>query len=431
MKRARPRIVGIALVACVFCAWVGCTDPADEEPCVVAPGECPNACTSGKELEGAACDGPDDCACGFFCKARTGVCTYYERDVRGCLCEGEPMMAPGMPVLGLGSHVIDDLQVHIVADASDGLATPRDLAFNPESPDQLWVINFATESVTVLHNADTDSPRSQNFHEDAGGSAHFLSHPSAFAFGAPYEMASIHETHEHTPLTADDTPDEFMGPVLHDANLAIFKAGWSCHLDMIHNSPLGMGIAWDHERVYWVFDGYHASIARYDFGEDHDHGGEDHSDGDTRQYVEGAVRRMAGVPSHMVLDHDTGLLYIADTGNARLAVLDTATGTIGGNIFPEFDMATVRRVNGAEIETLPTETIDLEQPSGIELYEGHLWVTDNATSRIYALTLDGDVVDWLDTGLPAGSLMGITFDALGRLHIVDAVGNQVLRISAP
>ncbi|MDP6946234.1 MAG: hypothetical protein QF464_18950 [Myxococcota bacterium] len=40
-------------------------------------------------------------------------------------------------------------------------------------------------------------------------------------------------------------------------------------------------------------------------------------------------------------------------------------------------------------------------------------------------------MDWLDTGLPAGSLMGIAFDAEGRIYVADAVGDQVLRISEP
>ena len=135
----------------------------------------------------------------------------------------------------------------------------------------------------------------------------------------------------------------------------------------------------------------------------------------------------------MVLDPDTGLLYIADTGNVRIAVLDTATGTVGKQIFPGFDSSNDRNhMNGAELVTLvDAKTVEFEQPSGIELYDNLLWVTDNATSRIFAISLDGTLIDWLNTKLPINSLMGITFDHLGRLYIVDAVGNQVLRISAP
>jgi hypothetical protein len=43
---------------------------------------------------------------------------------------------------------------------------------------------------------------------------------------------------------------------------------------------------------------------------------------------------------------------------------------------------------------------------------------------------DGTLIDWLDTGLPEGSLMGITFAADGSLWLVDAVENRILRITA-
>ena len=51
-----------------------------------------------------------------------------------------------------------------------------------------------------------------------------------------------------------------------------------------------------------------------------------------RRYVEGYVKGAAGVPSHLALDRASGLLYIADTGHSRIAVLDTNTGTLSGAI---------------------------------------------------------------------------------------------------
>ena len=44
--------------------------------------------------------------------------------------------------------------------------------------------------------------------------------------------------------------------------------------------------------------------------------------------------------------------------------------------------------------------------------------------------LDGEYVDFIDTGLEAGALMGMSFDREGRLYYVDSVGNRVVRISA-
>jgi hypothetical protein len=64
------------------------------------------------------------------------------------------------------------------------------------------------------------------------------------------------------------------------------------------------------------------------------------------------------------------------------------------------------------------------------MHDGYLFVTDHATSTIAAFDLEGNLVDWLDTGFPASTLMGMEFDDEGRLYLVDAAGDQLLRISA-
>lgn len=52
--------------------------------------------------------------------------------------------------------------------------------------------------------------------------------------------------------------------------------------------------------------------------------------------VEGQVKYVEGVTSDMQLDHATGKLYVADTGNARVAVLDTKSGS---TLRPNYDGA--------------------------------------------------------------------------------------------
>ena len=44
-------------------------------------------------------------------------------------------------------------------------------------------------------------------------------------------------------------------------------------------------------------------------------------------------------------------------------------------------------------------------------------------------TATGERIDWLDLPLPAGSLMGIEVDLEGRLYVVDAIANQLMRIA--
>ena len=74
------------------------------------------------------------------------------------------------------------------------------------------------------------------------------------------------------------------------------------HYDMLHESPLCMGIAWEKDNVYWVFDGHNQSIARYDFQEDHGMGFDDHSDGIIGKYVTGEIQREPDIPSHLHLE---------------------------------------------------------------------------------------------------------------------------------
>ena len=176
---------------------------------------------------------------------------------------------------------------------------------------------------------------------------------------------------------------------------AALGSGLGSHLDMLHQSPLCMGIAWARDNVYWTFDGASGSISRYDFQADHAPGYDDHSDGIIARYVAGQVRRVANVPSHLEIDRAANRLYIADT---------TLTTVVSSG---------------------------LERPSGIALSGNTLFVTDNANGRISAFDKrTGERLDYLDTGVPAGGLMGITVDPQGRLYFVDAVGNRVIRVAA-
>jgi len=239
--------------------------------------------------------------------------------------------------------------------------------------------------------------------------------------------------------------NDFMGPTLWSAdpdifgisnpdaisylsNLYGFYTDLGSHLDMLHHNPLCMGIAWETENVYWVFDGDDNSIVMNDFQEDHGVGYDDHGDGIIARYAIGEVKRIEDIPSHLVLDPDTGLLYIADTGNNRIAVMDITSGERGsqlqsweGNDHYEMDNADIwTLVDGAEQ--------NMGAPSGIALVEDTLLVTDNATGNIFAFDLDGNRIDWLATELGAGALMGIDARSLDDIWIVDAVDDRVFRL---
>ena len=98
------------------------------------------------------------------------------------------------------------------------------------------------------------------------------------------------------------------------------KAGpLGTHIDMLHMSPLCMGIAWDGAaNVYWTFDGGNKSIVKYDFKLDHGMGNDDHSDGEIFRYVKGQLGYEKKVPSHLFYAPESKTLYIADAANGRI-----------------------------------------------------------------------------------------------------------------
>jgi hypothetical protein len=333
---------------------------------------------------------------------------------------------PSVAVLGGGQHSVDAVTVTVLGTRNDGLNVPRDLAFRPEGNQELWVVNQIGPSMALFANAGT--PEQTITIKSGSGATHFMARPSALAFGKPGFLATVHEEDEQTQ-GPNGTPKEFMGPTLWLSDPFQFDGGHASHMDMLHNSPNSMGIAWQEENIYWIFDGAHQSITRYDFREDHGPGGAAHDDGIVARYLDGEMGYEPEVPSHMEFDHATAELFIADSANSRIVVLDTESGTRGSRIFRNYDGSEQYYMDDAEAVTF-AEGGELSMPSGLALRGELVFVTDNATSKILAYDREGTLIDWLDTELPAGSLMGMTFDDQGQLYIIDAVDDRVLRITA-
>jgi hypothetical protein len=345
-------------------------------------------------------------------------------------CTDEPG-GPSAPQLGTGDHGPTSVTFTTIASFTEGLRQPRDLAFNPLRPDELWIVSHDDDSVLIVF----DAPGEGRTYEKRidGYALHFMEQVTAIAFGAdhttfgkPGTFATCGES--RNTYNGQAPMNDFTGPTLWSSDLTVFAKqnpnGLGSHLDMLHNTPLCMGIAHEADNKYWVFNGLAGAIDRYDFAIDDGIGNDNHSDGLTWRYAEGQVARVANTPSHVAWDGETSTLYIADTGNRRIAKLDGLSGSAGA-VLPSHETP-ITRMTGAMLETVVGS--DLDRPSGLELHDGLLFVTDHTASRILAFDLAGQIVNYLDTGLPSGSLGGLNFGPDGKIYFVDMVGHRVLRI---
>ncbi len=350
--------------------------------------------------------------------------------VGGCV-EGEKDLG-GIAALG-NTEGMARVQMDVIGTEADGLNIPRDLDFNPENPGELWVVNRADDSTSTFFDAGTDSQESLHIIDPFA--LHFMEEVSSIAFGDPQLFGTCQEsrnTYDH-----HHPSDDFMGPTLWTSVLDIYGKtnpeaveeldyDLGSHIDMLHQTPLCMGIAWEVDNVYWVFDGSTGSIQRNDFVDDHGPGYDHHSDGIIAHYVRGEVARVEDVPSHLAYDAATGLLYIADTGNSRIAVLDTTTGTRGADLPVMEPGTTYYEMDGATLTTLVEG--ELVEPSGVDLFDDTLIVTDHATGIVWAFDLQGNELDRVDLGLGEG-LMGVEVVDREEIWLVHADDNELLRLT--
>jgi len=330
--------------------------------------------------------------------------------------------APAVPEFGT-----DETRVlTVIATAADGLDVPRDLEFRPAVDNQLWTVNRAFDGVVIFRKPGT-AEQEADVRIDVYGN-HFMEEVSSVAFGADDTFATCQES--RNTYDGHGAPDDFMGPALWPADPDVFAEInqnnnlLGSHLDMLHESPLCMGIAWDHDNVYWAFDGKNGDIVYYDFQQDHGYGHDDHSDGIVRRYVDVNVERVPDVPSNLVLDPASGWLYFVNTVGGKVRRLDTATGEVTGSLPETMEpLGEYSKVEDAVVEVFAE---GLVEPSGIELGDGRLFVTDYATGEVVAFDLGGAELGRIQTD--AQGIMGITLGPDGKLWYVDALADEVVRV---
>lgn len=437
-----PFLLTIPLLAALGCG--NNSDPKEdtdvpvivfEDPECVSDAECVGAangpvCDLSSETCVAECVSDDECA-----DPARPVC---DLDAKACVG------APAGSLIGQGDGSASSVEFVKVYEPSAALEAP-DLEFH-QTRNELWVLNRRFEVEGVCAQANPSSARCQSLGglttiitdpgtpeqevkilEDAN-SWHFMRRPPAMAMG---DMGLFATCGEANTANYEDDPAQFIGPTLWSSNRRTYaqpSGGNGSHMDMLHASAYCMGIAHERENVYWVFNGDKGSVDRYDFHDDHGPGQHDHSDGEIFRYVPGEVKRVPNVPSHMEFHDADAHLYIVDTGNARVIKLDTESGDMGGRFQPVYEpLASWGFMNDAVVTPVITSG-DLVSPSGLAIHEDTIYISDHATSTLYAFDMQGTMLRSLKTDLPEGSLAGITVGPDYRLWFTDMKTGAVYTI---
>jgi hypothetical protein len=319
----------------------------------------------------------------------------------------------------------------VVASASSGISEPQDIDFNPTRLGELWVINKGTEATggsTVMF-SNVGTPQQTSDYRTDGNAWHFMSLPSAISFSNTGNWAT-----STSVLDANHKAGgSFTGPTLWSGDLNIYAkyagAGTNgSHLDMLHGSPYCMGIECEKNNIYWVFDGYHQHIVRYDFGSDHGPGNSDHSDGKIHRYTEVSVTKNPSVPSHLVLDKDKKWLYIVDGGSKRILRMDINTGEKFADL-PNTNEALAEHLEMVDVvrEVILESSFGLKQPCGIEVKDSRLFISDYETGEIICIDINTKAeIGRINTG--KSGIMGIKIGPDGKLWYVNALRNQLIRV---
>ena len=330
----------------------------------------------------------------------------------------------------IGNYLADSVIVSPVGTIADGLDKPRDLDFAPKEAPELWVINEVTENAggsTVTY-FDAGLPTQDPQLKIDGNSWHFMSLPTGIAFSYNGNFATSPGVWD---ANHQGTNSHFTGPTLWSGDWSVYaepSGGNGSHLDMLHQSPFSMGIEWEDDNVFWVYDGYNKNIVRYDFVEDHGPGADNHADGIVHRYTELAVERLDdNIPNHLVLDRESGWLYIVDNGNHRVLRMDSRSGEVGPELMPYAEpLAEYAKVTGV---TWSVYIDSLNTPSGIDIIGDYLLVSDYATGEIMVYDRTGEqglAVGRIQTG--ASGIMGIKVAPDGKIWYVNSLLNEVNRL---
>jgi hypothetical protein len=338
----------------------------------------------------------------------------------------------------IDSYLDSDITTTLMGIYADGLRTPRDLDFHKDAARQneLWVINENNTggrnhggSTVTYYNAGQDNQLAEYRRDSWSG--HFMHTASAIAISENGTFANTLDVQD-----ANNSGGYFTGCTLWDSDTSVYARvhqndSWlGSHIDMIHQSPYSEGIASAGGNTYWLFDGYHNSIVKYDFGIPHEQGGDDHSDGRVWRHDDLAVNRQPGLSSHLEIDPVSSWLYIADTGNQRILRMDPNSGSIAQNLNPYGEtLQGYWLMSGTDWNVVADS--DLTYPTGLDIYEDRLLISDYANGDIIIYDISQDPVVELgriETGLN-NEIMGLKVSPEGDIWFVCSNANELYQIT--
>lgn len=338
----------------------------------------------------------------------------------------------------IDAYLIGNYTTTLMGTQAQGLILPRDLDFHKdvERQNELWVINENNlggrnhgGSTVTYYDAGQETQWTEYRRDSYSG--HFMHTASAIAMSENGTFGNTLDCQD-----ANDSDGYFTGPVLWDSDTSVYARAnqngplLGSHLDMIHQTPYGEGIASAGENVYWVFDGFHNAIVKYDFVQPHIVGGDDHSDGKVWRHSEVVVQRSSGLSSHMEFDPASGWLYIADTGNERIIKMDPNSGTVSGNLNPYGEtLAGYYNMSGTDWDVV-VDT-DLIKPTGLDIYDGRLLISDysNGDIIVYDITQDPVVeLGRIETGI-SNQIMGLKVGPEGEIWFVCYTAHELYQLT--
>lgn len=410
---AAPFVAGAACTQATECASAICGQDG-----LCAAASCTDAVRNGDETD-VDCSGscPGKCGIGQTCSAKTDC-------ARGTCLEGVCAFEPG-GLLGPGGASTTVAWTQI-AGAGEGMKWPSDLAFSLDAPEQLWVVDRVRDAMFVITDPGTEKAVKRRLDDI---SQHFLEEVVAISFDGNGTFGTCGDTRNAYGGMA--APNDFMGPVQWPSDLKAYPEGKSAHeqhWDMLHSTPNCAGLAAMGPNQFFCFNGLLGCIDWYDFHLPHVPGGDDHSDGEKRRYIDPTLKlkRVDGVPSNLVYDWQQKLLYIADSGNGRILRF-SAEGATKGKFVASFPQdGKMNLMEGFSMDVMIDS--DLTLPTGLALHEGTLYVADRGTGLLHAYDLSGKRLRSLDTGLGADRLGGLEAGPDDRLYFVDTAGKRAMRV---